>query len=332
MPNLCAVLFSEFMLKRYSQNPIIKPLDIQGNSPELQDVSSVFNPGAIKIGNEYILLLRVQNRGRQTFLVLAKSNDGIHFDIEKKAIPIKGLDSLSQTVYHIYDPRITKIEDKYHIMVAMDLDGGCQLGLITTVDFRFFQFEGIVSESENRNGVLFPEMINGKYVRLDRPNTSTHGGVSSGSHIHLSWSLDGIDWSRSTSIMSGNPHYWDELIGAGTPPIKTKEGWLFLYHGVATHFAASNIYQMGVVLLDLENPSKILARTSNNILEPRELYEQVGQVNNVVFPTGIVVEDVDEDGTVLPHSEVKIYYGAADTCVCLATSTISELIDMAKNE
>jgi beta-1,4-mannooligosaccharide/beta-1,4-mannosyl-N-acetylglucosamine phosphorylase len=130
--------------------------------------------------------------------------------------------------------------------------------------------------------------------------------------------------------MSGRFHYWDENIGSGPAPVKTREGWLQVYHGVAMHFASSNIYQAGVSLHDLDDPSIVLFRGKYNILEPRELYELTGQVPNVVFPSGMIVEDYDNQGFAEMDSKVLIYYGAADTVVGLATSTIKELIEAAK--
>jgi len=127
--------------------------------------------------------------------------------------------------------------------------------------------------------------------------------------------------------MSGSPRYWDELIGPGPPPVKTRAGWLLIYHGVATHFASVNIYQAGAALLDLADPRIVLARSRDNILEPREPYELSGQVPNVVFPSGMIVEEYDDEGYARPDSLVRLYYGAADTCVGLAETTIQELID-----
>jgi beta-1,4-mannooligosaccharide/beta-1,4-mannosyl-N-acetylglucosamine phosphorylase len=127
--------------------------------------------------------------------------------------------------------------------------------------------------------------------------------------------------------MRGRLHYWDELIGSGPPPVKTRAGWLHVYHGVATHFAAANIYQAGVCLLDLNDPSRLIARGRNNVLEPREPYELSGQVPNVVFPTGIIVDEIDAEGYAAPQSKLRIYYGAADTVVALATATVGELLE-----
>jgi predicted GH43/DUF377 family glycosyl hydrolase len=210
------------------------------------------------------------------------------------------------------------------------MDGGCALGLARTRDFEAYEFMGIVSEGDIRNGVLFPEKVGGRYLRLDRPNrTQTEGGPTSGSAIFLSESLDLLTWKPVREVMAGRFHYWDELIGAGPPPIKTRKGWLQIYHGVATHFASSNIYQAGVALLDLEDPGQVIRRSRCNILEPRELYELTGQVPNVVFPSGAIVEDVDAEGFADPESRVLVYYGAADTSVCVAYTTVNELLEAA---
>ncbi len=205
---------------------------------------------------------------------------------------------------------------------------GCSLGLAKTDDFNEYEFLGIISDGDTRNGVLFPEKINGKYLRFDRPNkVQLEGGPSSGNTIFLSESDDLLKWKAKKAVMSGRFHYWDENIGSGPPPVKTKEGWLHIYHGVAMHFASSNIYQAGVSLHDLNDPSIVISRSRYNILEPRELFELTGQVPNVVFPSGMIVEDFDEKGYALPESKVLIYYGAADTSVGLAVSTVKELID-----
>jgi beta-1,4-mannooligosaccharide/beta-1,4-mannosyl-N-acetylglucosamine phosphorylase len=130
--------------------------------------------------------------------------------------------------------------------------------------------------------------------------------------------------------MSGRPARWDELIGSGPPPIRTAEGWLHLYHGIATHFQSVNIYQAGVVLLDRDDPTRVLSRGTDNVLEPREMWELTGQVPNVVFPSGWTVSHTDPDGAAPGDAAVHIYYGAADTCVGRADTTVAELIDAAR--
>ncbi|MFC1726057.1 glycoside hydrolase family 130 protein [candidate division KSB1 bacterium] len=318
------------ILKRHSKNPILTRLNIPDIQPDLVDVTSVFNPGAVKFKNRYLLMLRVQNRGRETYSLMAESKNGVNFEVENKIINFNGIETVKEKIYHCYDPRITKIDGIYYIMFAMDMDNKCRLGLAKTEDFKSFEFIGIVSENDNRNGVLFPEKVGGKYLRLDRPNVvQVADGPSTGNSIVLSESDDLLNWRQVDVVISGRLHYWDELIGAGPPPIKTREGWLQIYHGIALHLASIFIYQAGVMLLDLKNPAKVISRCPYNILEPRELYELTGQVPNVVFPSGVIVEDFDAEGFAEPESKVLVYYGAADTSVCLATSTVKTLIEQA---
>jgi len=299
-------------VNRSQHNPILTRHNIPDSHPDLHDVSAVFNPGAVRFGDRTALLLRVQNRGRETRLVTAFSDDGVFFDVSPVPIDLGPLTSVGETVFHIYDPRITAIDDDYYIMVAMDVESGCRLGLARTRDFEAFEFLGPVSDENVRNGVLFPEKINGRYARLDRPNRVDAGGVLSGDSICLSVSDDLVQWESAGTVMSGRGHYWDERIGSGP---------------IATHFAAASIYQAGAVLLALDDPARVVARSRYNILEPRELYEQVGQVPNVVFPSGMIVDRFDADGFAAPDAAVSVYYGAADTVVGLATTTVSKLIE-----
>lgn len=315
-------------LVRHSRNPILIRTDIPPIYPGLIDVSSVFNPGAVLKDGKIILLLRVQNRGRETFLLKAESENGVDFKIDAKPVIFAGIEKIPFKVYHVYDPRITFLDGIYYIMFAMDTDMDSRLGLAKTVDFENYEFIDIVSTNDNRNGVLFPEKIGGKYYRFDRPNKAlSTGNPVSGARIVLSVSDNLKDWTEVAPVMDGRFHYWDELIGAGPPPIKTKHGWLLVYHGVATHFASSHIYQAGAALFDLADPSKLLARTRYNILEPRELYELTGQVPNVVFPSGMIAMQTEEYGFASGDSELYIYYGAADTSVCLAVTTVKSLIE-----
>jgi beta-1,4-mannooligosaccharide/beta-1,4-mannosyl-N-acetylglucosamine phosphorylase len=315
-------------MKRHPQNPILTRADIPHIPPDLLDVTSVFNPGAVKCGEKYMLMLRVQSRSRETSLVMAESRNGVDFDVAHSIVHFRGIEKVKERIFHIYDARITRIGQTYYIMFAVDMDGGCQLGLGKTLDFREFDFLGIASNEDIRNGVLFPEKIGGQYLRMDRPNRARMaGGPTSGSTICLSASDDLIYWTTKAELIGGRFHYWDEFIGSGPPPVKTREGWLHVYHGVAGHFGSSSVYQAGVILLDLHDPSRVLGRCRYNILEPRELYELTGQVPNVVFPSGMIVENTDAAGFADPESEVKLYYGAADTVVGLATTSIHELLD-----
>ena len=327
------------------------------------DVTSVFNPGAIRFAGRYVLLLRVQTRGRETVLMVAESGDGERFTVRPRLVHFAGLENVGATIFHVYDPRLTQIGDDVFIVFAADTDQGCRLGIARTRDFEQFELVSFGGRSaantaststdaadelaDTRNGVLFPEQIGGRYLRLERPNRVRGAdGVATGTEIILTESADLVAWNPVGPVLGGRWHYWDELIGSGPPPVKTRAGWLHIYHGVATHFAACNIYQAGVVLLDLADPRRVLARSRNNILEPRELYELVGQVPNVVFPSGMIVEAAnpdtrragadraggvadgfDADGFARPESLVRVYYGAADTVIGLAITTIAELLD-----
>ncbi len=314
------------MLQRDPSNPILTRSAIPP-ATGLIDPSSVFNPGAIHFQGRDHLMLRVQARSRATSLVMASSSNGIHFEVANTTVHFEGLEREARVLHHIYDPRLTEIDGEVFITFAADMEDACRLGMARSKDLVSFEFMGF-SEAPSRNGVLFPEKVDGRYLRLERPNAGVvAGGVATGDAVILAESDDLVAWSQvGAPVFSGRWRYWDELIGSGPPPVKTRAGWLHIYHGVATHFASSNIYQAGAVLLDLKDPSQVLTRTWDNILEPRELYELTGQVPNVVFPSGWIVRDVDAEGFALESSEVLVYYGAADTCVGLARTTIGELL------
>jgi len=319
--------YRKHAMERSPNNPILTRDNIPPIPPDLVDVTSVFNPGAIMHQEKYVLLTRVQSRSRETFLVAAESTDGERFIVHNEIVRFEGMEKLGKRVYHVYDARLTRLGDTVYIMFAMDMEEGCHLGLASTKDFRRFTFVGIVTGDDTRNGVLFPEKVGGRYLCMDRPNRSeVDGGVRTGNTIWLSESDDLLRWKRVAPLMSGRFHYWDEFIGSGPPPVKTRQGWLHVYHGIASHFGSANIYQAGVALLDLHDPTKVIGRCRFNILEPRELYELIGQVPNVVFPTGMIVERYDAEAFALPDSPVKIYYGAADTVIGLATTTVQELL------
>jgi beta-1,4-mannooligosaccharide/beta-1,4-mannosyl-N-acetylglucosamine phosphorylase len=317
-------------LRRIPGNPILTRADLPDIPPLLTDATSVFNPGAVRAGGITHLMLRVQARSRETFMVMAESADGFRFVVRPEIVDFRGIEKVRERIYHVYDARLTALEGAHYVMFAMDMDSGCQLGLARTDDLREFRFMGITSTDDVRNGVLFPEKVGGLYLRLERPNKAKlEGGPTTGSEIWLAGSDDLLAWRRLGPVMGGRFHYWDEYIGSGPPPVKTRQGWLHIYHGVATHFGSANIYQAGVVLLDLHDPGRVVGRCRGNILEPREPYELAGQVPNVVFPSGMIVEELDPEGYALPSSPVKVYYGAADSVVGLAVTTVGELLEAA---
>ncbi len=299
------------VIERWHKNPIIT-LD-QVPFP----CNTVFNAAATKFNDEYILLLRIEDLAGRSVFALARSHDGLQFTVD----PVPAMEPSKEEPFRSYerrgieDPRITYLEGEYYIMYTAYSRYGARLALAKTSDFKSFERIGLISQPENKDGCLFPRKIRGRYVRLDRP----FGGGTG--NIWLSYSDDLLHWGDSEVVMTTRGGYWDaDRIGACTPPIETEHGWLEIYHGVK-NTSAGPLYRMGAVLLDLDNPAKVLCRSAVPILTPREYYERVGDVGNVVFSCGMIAQD---DG------RLYIYYGAADTCICLGFAYIDELVDRCK--
>lgn len=315
-------------MRRYVNGPILTRRDIPDVPPGLVDATSVFNPGAVHWRGRTVLLLRVQTRGRESLLMVAESLSGIHFEVRPRVVEIAGLEAAAGgRIHHVYDPRLTAVGDDVYVVFAVDLDRDCRLGIARTRDFERFELVSFDPAGDTRNGVLFPARVGGRWLRLQRPNRKAYAGSpSNGDEMVLAASDDLVAWSEVGPVMRGRPRSWDERIGSGPPPVRVAEGWLHVYHGVATHFASGGgVYQAGAVLLDADDPTRVLARTRRNILEPREPYELIGQVPGVVFPSGMVVEGVEADAVAPPEALVRLYYGAADTSVGLATTTVGAL-------
>lgn len=309
-------------MRRSPANPILTRADVPDVPPLVKDVSSVFNPGAARWEGRDLLLCRVQTRGRETVWMPAWSDDGTAFEIEPRVVTVAGLDDVGETVRHAYDPRLTLLDGALVVAFAVDTDDACRVAVARGTSLDDLELVSYDSSRDARNAAVFPERVGGRYVRLERPNDAAPaGGPPTGSRIVLAESDDLVAWREVAPVMEGRPRSWDELIGSGPPPVRTRCGWLHVYHGVATHFASVNVYQAGAVLLDLDDPTKVIARTRRNVLEPREPYELTGQVPNVVFPSGMIVEGGADDDAV-----VRVYYGAADTCIGLAETTVGELI------
>jgi predicted GH43/DUF377 family glycosyl hydrolase len=304
------------VLDRYPQNPILTGADF----PQDSGIIRVFNSGVIKWRGRYVMACRAEDRALRDCIWIADSSDGYRFVPRPKPVTVPSHDPewAEYVAGMYYDPRITELDGRCYLVHAAHSGHGCRLSLLETVDFEDFVWKGCISETDNRNGVLFPEKIGGLYARLDRPNTGGDFG-----DIWVSYSPDLIFWGRAKCVLRNQQVRWAwSKIGPGAVPIKTPEGWLVIFHGVRTQCKAHYVYQLGVCLLDLEDPSRVLALAKEAILEPLELYELVGQAPSVVFTAGAVVED---DG------EVKVYYGGADTVQCLATSTIQRLLEACRH-
>ena len=300
------------ILHRFEGNPIITLEDIPFRC------NTVFNGTVVKKGEEYFQILRVEGQQGYSVFALAKSKDGLHFAVENKPVmePARKGPFARYEKRGIEDPRFTTIDGVYYIMYTAYSKYGPRIALAKTEDFFHYERIALVSEPGNKDGILFPEKINGEYVRLDRPIGK---GVGS---MWVSYSKNLVDWGKSEILMTPRQGMWDSYrIGASVPPIRTRHGWLEIYHGVKMT-SAGPIYRIGTVLMDLEQPHKVVARCNKPILSPREDYERIGDVGNVAFACGAVVEDT---------GEIKVYYGAADTCICVATAEFEKLIDITLN-
>jgi len=297
------------IIKRYEGNPILTIKDIPVSC------NAVFNSGIIKFNKKYAMMLRVENIDRSQHFRMAWSQDGYKFDVSKEPIVFSNDNELREYGGFYYDPRITYLEGEYYIFFCVHSDRyGIRIGIASTKDFKIFNWLGFGSEPDNRNGVLFPEKIGGLYARLDRP----HGKDGTKCNIWISFSPDFVFWGKSKCIAETRTHHWDDAyIGPGAVPIKTEKGWLEIYHGV---YKSCNgyIYRLGCMLLDLKKPWKVIGRSKGYILTPRENCEIIGDVANVVFTCGAVLED---------NGEVKVYYGGADTVMCVGTAEINDFIN-----
>ena len=296
---------------RYTENPIIDRNPKKG-------ITRIFNSAVVYLDGLYHGIFRAEDISTLPNLRYGTSKDGIHWDIEDKTLDIIDEDGTPVHLYYAYDPRITKVEDTYYITYCTDFFGPT-VGLISTKDFKTFVRRENPFIPYNRNGVLFPEKFNGEFKILSRCSDNGHTPFGD---IFSSDSPDLVHWGRHRHVMQrgGNGWWQGTKIGAGPTPIKTSEGWIMLYHGVC-NTCNGYVYSMGAAILDLEQPSKVLYRCKNYILTPEAHYEEVGFVPNVVFPCSTLLH---EDG------RLAIYYGAADSYVALAFTTIEELVEYVK--
>lgn len=342
---------------RNTQNPLLTPAAIRP-SMEGMKIECLLNPGAFIFEGKTWLLLRVAEMPQQiegiiqvpvyneagkieilTFhksdpelnyadprvitykgkdylttlshLRLVCSDNGVDFYEPEGYSPIFGADKLE--AYGIEDCRVVKIENAYHLTYTQVSSFGVGVGHIETEDWKTFKRHGMIFPPHNKDCAIFEEKINGKYYALHRPSSPQLGG----NYIWLAESPDLIHWGKHTCLATSRKGMWDSArVGAGAAPIKTEHGWLEIYHGANEQHR----YCLGALLLDLQNPSKILARSETPIMEPLAEYELRGFFGNVVFTNGHIV-----DGDTL-----KLYYGASDEVICLAELSIKEILSTLK--
>ncbi|MCD7957078.1 MAG: glycoside hydrolase family 130 protein [Lachnospiraceae bacterium] len=292
---------------RCDENPII------GRNPA-KEVARIFNSAVQPWKDGFIGVFRGEQTNGVPYIYLGRSKDGIHWEFDSEKIRFtdeKG--EVSMPVY-AYDPRLVKVEDTYYIIWCQDFYGA-SIGMAKTQDFQSFVRIENPFLPFNRNAVLFPRKINGNFMMLSRPSDSGHTPFGD---IFLSESPDLVYWGKHRHVMGSSFEWWESLkIGGGAAPIETTEGWLLFYHGVS---ATCNgyVYSIGGAILDIDHPSVVKYRCQNFLLTPQEWYEERGFVPNVTFPCAALYDA--ESG------KIAIYYGAADTYVCLAFTTVELIV------
>lgn len=278
----------------------------------------MFNPGATRLADGSTLLLcRVEDRRGISHLSTARSANGIdNWEISPTPTLSPEPERYPEELWGVEDPRITFVPELDVYVVAFTAFGkaGPGVALASTKDFETFERIGLVMQPDDKDAALFPRRIKGEFALIHRPSSG------SGAHMWLSLSPDLKNWGAHEVLLPARRGAWWDAnkIGLGPPPIETDAGWLVIYHGVRQH-ASGSLYRLGLALFNLEDPAICLRRSQSWIFGPEAPYEISGDVNNVVFPCGVTVCDDNET--------LHIYYGAADSSVCLATSSISVLLD-----
>jgi beta-1,4-mannooligosaccharide/beta-1,4-mannosyl-N-acetylglucosamine phosphorylase len=317
-------LKSSPVIKRYPQNPVLSSKDVPYKS------ALVFNPGVARHDGKYVMVFRNDygslkaQRIEGTHIGLALSDNGIGWEVQSK--PCFTLES--KEIIHIYDPHLTIIEGKCYMCFAMDTFHGARGCIAVTEDFEDFEILTMTAP-DNRNLVLFPEKFDNMFVRLERPFPAYSRGKDR-FDIWISDSPDLKYWGNSQLLIGvEDVPFANNKIGPGTPPVKTHKGWLTIFHSVdldpnrgknGWEETWKKRYSAGIMLLDLEDPRKVIGVYREPLMAPEAPYEvEGGYRNNVIFPTGIIQEK---------SGEIKIYYGAADTVVCLATAHVDDLLNL----
>jgi len=341
------------LAQRFGQNPILTPRDLHP-SVEGMEVTCLLNPGVFCYRGKTWLLVRVAERpaqvpGKTSFPILSPdgrlevlefnssdprldlsdprvihfdgqdylttlshlrllaSGDGIHFAEPEPGRPLMGAGELE--TYGIEDCRVAKIGETYYLTYTQVSRHGVGVGLRTTHDWKNFVHEGMIFPPHNKDCALFDEQIGGQYYALHRPSSPELGG----NYIWLAESPDLIHWGRHRCLAHTREGLWDSArVGAGAAPIRTAAGWLEIYHGATKE----NRYCLGALLLDLDEPWRVLARSETPIMEPQAPYELDGFFGQVIFTNGHLV-----DG-----DRITLYYGAADSVICAAHLSIASIL------
>lgn len=343
------------VVKRSELNPIIDTEDITPTSADMEVVGA-FNPGVAVLDDQIVLMVRVAEKPKEqddsvqqtirydpqsntvvldqflksdsgvdlsdlrivrtasetrltsmSHFRIATSHDGLNFRVadEPDMFPANEYET-----FGIEDPRITQIGREYFITYSAISPRGIVTSLARTEDFKSFERLGNIFHPDNKDVTLFPAAINGTFFALHRPSSSEYAKPN----IWIAESDDLVKWGNHRYLLGVRPNHWDEArVGASAVPILTSHGWIEIYHGADRH----NRYCLGAVLLDANEPWKVIARSQEPLMEPEEVYEQNGFFGGVIFSCGAV----------LAGDKVRIYYGASDSSIGHAEVTLNDLLD-----
>jgi predicted GH43/DUF377 family glycosyl hydrolase len=301
----------EPLFVRSAHNPILTAADVP------YPANSVFNPGAARVGNETLLLVRVEDMRGISHLHVARSADGEtnwRFDAEPLLKP--DVDRDPEETWGCEDPRLTWLPEREEWAIAYTAYSrrGPLVSLATTKDFRSVTRLGPVMPPEDKDAALFPRQFNGRWALIHRPSP-----LRGGAHMWLSWSPDLRHWGDHRLLLEARDGAWWDAgkIGLGPPPLETPEGWLVMYHGVRLT-SDGPIYRVGLALLALDDPGTVLHHLDEWVFAPEQGYEMTGDVGRVVFPCGWVRDEATD--------RLFLYYGAADTVIGVATARFSDVM------
>lgn len=301
----------DILFTRHPGNPILSRKDWP------YPVNSVFNAGATLLPDgDTLLLCRVEDRRGLSHLCAARSANGIDgWRIDPQPTLMPNPQEYPEEVWGIEDPRITYVPElqRYAIAYTSFARGGPGVSLALTKDFKSFERYGVIMPPEDKDAALLPRKIGGPWALIHRPVTTL------GAHMWISYSPDLQHWGNHKVILQARRGgWWDaNKIGLCSPPIETAKGWLVLYHGVR-QTASGSIYRLGLALFDLDRPDICLQRGDSWMFGPEADYERTGDVRDVVFPCG---QTIGPDG-----DTIHLYYGAADSCMAMATGSIRALL------
>lgn len=298
------------ILKRYTHNPVLTPSDYPNGACD-----GVFNCGQTMYNGKTILLVACIPANAPAAIHVAESDDGTRFAIQPEPfITTVEHPDLAELDSWIIDPSVTRIGDTFYI--TRPTGSTAHVLLYKTTDFQTVEFVDCIGYGHNRVACLFPDRIGDFYYKLDRPSID-RGGAENPHSIWISRSPDLLHWGHFRPLINPWMH-WNGFAVGPTPPIRTERGWLLIIHGV-TRISSTTRYSLGAVLLDLHDPYRMIGRMNSYLLKPEADYERRGRAPDVVFTCGAIAD--------LDTRQLRVYYGAADTCIALAKGDLDEIID-----